>query len=125
MQIWQEVHDGDYSLREIGPNLSLRLKVGEKKDHLVHFDAPRDYWDERLRNAWGPNVNLGLFEVPRGTLSALLGKLDAGRPTLLTEASKLAARTQAIIEEEAKESGDKLPMSETTLGQKALPTLRL
>jgi hypothetical protein len=110
MQIWQEVHEGAYSLRVIGENYSVRTLVGAEKA-LLHFDAPRPYFEERL-SVGPPVVDLGVFAIPKTTLIRLLVKVDERRPKLVEQASKEAARSQALIEQDEREKGDKLLVGE-------------
>jgi len=107
-----EVADGDYAMREIGPNLSLRKTVGTEKG-VIHFDAPREYWDEHLSYPQHLTIDLGVFSVPVWVVVKLLGLLDAKRPNLVKQASKQAAVTQAAIEAEKGETGEALPMAGT------------
>lgn len=113
MQIWCEVEDGDYTMRKIGDHFSLRKRVGAEKV-LLHFDAPRPYWDEMLTRAnfWGAALNLGVFTVPRETVVKLLAMIDKRMPALVKDASKAAAVTQARMEAEKAEEGERLPMAE-------------
>lgn len=103
MIVWQTASAGDWMIREIGPNLSVRHKVGEG---IIHFDAPRKYWDELLSDP--RPANCGIFTVPKDVLAEMLEQLDNGRPALTLEASKRAAHTQAMIEAEAREDGQRL-----------------
>lgn len=111
MQIWLEVESGDFRLRAIGPNLSVRKFVGAQRA-LLHFDADRFWWDERLHRGNGRYVDVGVFSIPRHVLIDLLHKLDERTPALVTQASKMAAQTQAVMEEEAKERGERLAIAE-------------
>ena len=110
MQIWQEVHEGNYSLRVIGGDYSFRTYVGQERA-MLHFDGPREYFEERLLVA-GPVIDFGVFSMPAHMVIRLLAKVDDRRPALVKEASVAAARSQALLEQDEKSKGDKLLVGE-------------
>lgn len=113
MQIWLEVDDGgDYALRQVGPILSLRKYVGAHRA-MLHFDSDRAYFEERMaRHGPGRLVDFGVFSIRKEKFRKLLDKIDDKTPALVTQASKMAAVTQASIEAQKAEQGDRLGMAE-------------